>query len=412
MATQDRYYASAQIRKYKTKKKSGWRGQLNFKDKNGEWQKISKTLEAKGRREAEKELEAWREEMESQAQFDLKGYTKARTVSEFVGQYIDTLEYSQSIAASTVYDYRKQLKHIAAQFEDTLVGDIDPDMVQAWINGLLKDGLHPSTVKKILNLLKAAYKDAVNKRAIPYSPIAAVKAPKVQRKEPNALTKEAIGRLISYLDIAAETPNNLAIRLALVTGMRESEVCGLQWRNVDLKARTLHVRTVIGSDGSKTYVKDPKTTSSRRDIPLDEQMTALLKRRRIDMAEQCMEAGIPMNPELYVFGSIDGAYLHPHALWSYWRTISSSLGLIGTEGKAPVFHDLRHTFATTAIASGTDVKSVSSIMGHSNAAMTLNIYATADAEAKRNAMENVSRVINEVPKDAEILSLKRTGTEN
>ena len=77
-----------------------------------------------------------------------------------------------------------------------------------------------------------------------------------------------------------------------------------------------------------------------------------------------------------------------------------------------MFHDLRHTFATAAITSGADVKSVSSILGHANAAMTLNIYASADAEAKRRAMERASKEISSGQKPREILELaKETADE-
>lgn len=407
MAKAETYYKSAQLRTYK----GSWRGQLKYKDSDGNWRNISKVLDAKGKREAQKELEAWHAEMEREAQFELKGYSKARTVGAFVAQYIDTLEHSETITTSTAYGYRKHLKYINAQFSKTLIGEIDPDTVQAWLNGMLNDGYSTSTVKKTFNLLHAAYKDAVARRAIPYNPLGAVKAPKTKQQEPNALDREGMQRLVSYLDIAAETPTTLAIRLALVTGMREGEICGLRWRDVDLKAQIVRVRTVIGQTNT-TYVKEPKTRGSRRDIPIDEQTAALLKNRRMAMAEQCMEAGVPMAPELYVFGNIDGSYLKPNRLWRDWKAISSSLGLVGTEGKAPTFHDLRHTFATAAIASGADVKSVSSIMGHANAAMTLNIYASADAEAKRRTMESVSKVITEAPKEAEILALGKTGTEN
>ena len=99
--------------------------------------------------------------------------------------------------------------------------------------------------------------------------------------------------------------------------------------------------------------------------------------------------------------------MHPHHLWRQWSALAKSLGLKGRDGKPPAFHDLRHTFATAAIAAGTDIKSVSSILGHANAAMTLNIYAAADAQAKRKAMESISATFIADPRDGEILSLDR-----
>ena len=112
-----------------------------------------------------------------------------------------------------------------------------------------------------------------------------------------------------------------------------------------------------------------------------------------------------------MLGKVDGSNLAPHALWEAWKAIAASLGLVGTQGKVPTFHDLRHTFATAAISEGVDVKSVSSILGHTNAAMTLNIYASADPDAKRRAAETVSEAMERKPKDATIIQLK-TGTDD
>ena len=130
------------------------------------------------------------------------------------------------------------------------------------------------------------------------------------------------------------------------------------------------------------------------------------------MMEECMEAGIAMTPDLHVIGRIDGSYMSPHSLWREWKAISKSLGLVGMEGKPPAFHDLRHTFATAAIKSGADVKSVSSILGHANAAMTLNIYANADAEAKRRAMERATEEIASGPIPEDMLELGSTSIDN
>jgi integrase len=73
--------------------------------------------------------------------------------------------------------------------------------------------------------------------------------------------------------------------------------------------------------------------------------------------------------------------------------LSNAFGLIGTQGRKITFHDLRHSFATRAIAAGADVKAVAAVLGHANAAITLNVNADADAESKRRASELVARAI-------------------
>lgn len=401
-------YTSAYLRRGENGK---WRAQLKYKDESGKWRSKSKVLKATGKREAQKELDAWRAEMEEEASYETPGARKAGDVSEFVTLYIDTLEHSKSVERSTIAPYRAMQKHIAAGLRGIPYRKLDSDAAQAWVNSMAADGYAASTIRKALNLLKAAYKDAVNRHMLPYSPIEAVKTPKLKKEEPNALDPAQRAKLMAYLDIAGETPVNIAIRLALHTGMREQELCGLRWKDVDLKAGVLRVRNVIGRDGGRTYEKEPKTGGSRRDIPIPPEIAALLRSRRADMAEECMEAGVGLTADHHVLGRIDGRYMAPHSLWREWKAIARSLGLVGTSGKTPTFHDLRHTYATAAIASGADVKSVSSILGHANAAMTLNIYASADEEAKRRTMERVSRALNDAPKPAEILQLGKTGTE-
>lgn len=391
----------------------GYKGRLNYKD-GDKWRAKVKRLAATGKREAKAELEKWRAEMETEAEAEAEqpGVSRPGNVGEFVEQYIDTLELSQAVERSTLTPYRALLKHIKAGIGDMEFNQLDPDTAQAWVNGMAADGYAPSTVRKALNLLKAAYADGVERRVLPYNPVAPVRAPKLKKREPNALDPEQRGRLLAYLEVAGNTPTNIAIRMALLTGMREGELCGLRWRDVDLKGGALHIRNVIGRDGGKTYEKEPKTGGSRRDVPLSPELARMLRDRRGDMAEQCMEAGVPLTPGHYVLGTIDGRYMAPHSLWREWKAIAKSLGLVGTEGRTPTFHDLRHTFATAAIASGADVKSVSSILGHANAAMTLNVYASADAEAKRRTMDEVSRVMEQAPKPADILRLDRTGTDD
>lgn len=401
-------YTSAQLVQTAT----GYKGRLNYKDGTGKWRAKYKKLDANGKREAQRELDAWRAEMEEAAQWEIPGARKPGNVGEFVAQYIDTLEHSHAVERSTLTPYRAMQKHIAAGLGSVPFEKLDSDTVQAWVNGMSGDGYAVSTIRKAFNLLKAAYTDAVNRRALPYNPLEAVKLPKQTKKEPNALDAKQRAKLLAYLDIAGDTPVNLAIRLAINTGMREQELCGMRWKDVDLKEGVIHVRNVIGRDGGRTYEKEPKTGGSRRDVPISSDVAAILKSRRAEMAEQCMEAGVPLTMDHHVLGRIDGTYMSPHTLWRDWKAMAKSLGLVGTEGKTPTFHDLRHTFATAAIASGADVKSVSSILGHANAAMTLNIYATADAEAKRRTMERAARAIAEAPKPAEILDIGKTGTDN
>lgn len=401
------FYSSAYLRERKGR---GWIGVLSYKDESGKWRKREKSLDAKGKREASKELDEWRDDMEAEAE-SASILAPAETVIDYVSRYVDTLEASGSIERSTATVYHAMLKHIDGELGSLRLESLGAESAQAWVNSMVSNGYAASTVRKAFNLLKAAMTHAEDTGRIVKNPLRTVKLPKIPKKEPNALDASQRARLVSFLDIAAQTPVNLGVRLALFTGMREGEICGLQWKNVDLESGVIRIRTVIGRDGGKTYEKEPKTGGSRRDIPVSGSTTEALKAWRADTAKRCLEAGIPFSNDLYVLGKVDGSNLAPHALWEAWKAIAASLGLVGTQGKVPTFHDLRHTFATAAISEGVDVKSVSSILGHTNAAMTLNIYASADPDAKRRAAETVSEAMERKPKGATIIQLK-TGTDD
>lgn len=134
--------------------------------------------------------------------------------------------------------------------------------------------------------------------------------------------------------------------------------------------------------------------------------------------EEAVAAGLSRDtlPGLFVVGNVDGTFMQPHYLSSRWRKAADALELVGTQGKRPTFHDLRHTFATSAIAHGVDVKTVSSMMGHANAAMTMNTYADADPDAKKRGAETVARALQSEAlkheRDGQVLELPKTGTED
>lgn len=198
--------------------------------------------------------------------------------------------------------------------------------------------------------------------------------------------------------MAADTPFNLAVQIALMTGMRQGEICGLRWGDVDFMGRTIWVRRAVARDGGKTYVKTPKTKSSIRDIPIADALAEVLMSRYRSMQTARAEVGLDASPkammQLYVIGEIDGSYHNVHMIWKQWNALAKSLGLVGTQGTVPAFHDLRHTFATYAIAEGVDVKTVSSILGHANASMTLDVYASADSDSKRAAAKTIDDVMS------------------
>lgn len=146
----------------------------------------------------------------------------------------------------------------------------------------------------------------------------------------------------------------------LTTGLRRGEICGLMWQDFDEKNNTLKVcRTLHSKKLGVFSLGDTKTGTGTRTIVLPQSTAELLRRRRGKSISQWIFHN-PVMPELPV---------SPGSAYTHLKTLLKRAGLPSIR-----FHDLRHTFATHALASGVDAKTLSGILGHTNASFTLDTY--------------------------------------
>lgn len=369
---------------------------LSYKDPEGVQRKKTRTYKSDTptltRDEAIDALKAWGMQLEAELQG--KAYQPtAPTVSEYMGAYIEGRAHK--IERRTVAEY----KSLTNRFIDPALGayqidQLQPDLVQKWVNDCAKD-YAPRTVRKALVLLRSAMKQAIERDLIAKDPTRTVEAPKVPTTNPNALGASERAKVLRFVAIEPADPMNMAVSMALLMGMRRGEICALRWRNVDLDAQTLEIREALGRDDTATgsehwYIKEPKTGGSRRTLYIPDALIDPL-RERLGAAKGEAAKFRADYLDYFVVGFADGSPMNGDQLTTKWRATAKALNLVGTQGKTPTFHDLRHTFATAAITNqSADIKTVSSMMGHSNAAMTLNIYASADPEAKRKASQSIA----------------------
>lgn len=396
-----------------------WRARAKYKDTSGRWRAKTKTLAGvSGKRAAEAAAREWFDALNAAQDED---GTETVPVVQSVGDYLAAYVDGCSVYAepSTVNSYRYILRRQVEPYplNGIALDALGPSDVRVWL-AALADDYGAATISKAFVLVRSAMRQAVNDGRLGRNPTDGVKPPKRKRPEPNALRDEDRRRVASALASAAQTPDMVGATIALYTGMREGEICALRWRNVDLRAGTLDVREAVGKDGGRWYLKEPKTGGSRRTVAFPEPVARSLRARRSRMIEEAMAAGVPFSSDMFVLGRIDSdevtgdyKFMQPHALWERWRAFSDLLGLVGTQGRRVTFHDLRHTYATAAIAAGVDVKTVSSQLGHANAAMTLNTYADADPDAKRRGADAVAEAMAGGTAQADVLTFRPTGTE-
>ncbi|MDD7583905.1 MAG: tyrosine-type recombinase/integrase [Coriobacteriaceae bacterium] len=373
-----------------------WRGGLRYKDGSGKWRTVTKTLTATGKRAATRELAEWRGEMEREHdRLEGRGAGASTDTAKYVAAFVDALERGAAIERSTVRGYRSTLTHIRREFEGTALADLEPARIQAWEIGLTESGLSSSTVGKAHRLLKQALSHAVNAGDLERNPMATVKPPKRQPKHAgiNALDSTGYRRTLERLNELNQTTTTVAATLALCTGLREGEICGLQWGDLNAESGALRVERSIGEGPGGSYVKRPKTDRART-IYLPRPALDALRVWRFTKATEWQEFGLDgPSAHDYIIGYPDGRYLPPTVLSREWNALSKALGVMGTAGRRCTFHDLRHTWATLFIASGGDAVTAANNLGHASPSMTLNIYAAADPNAQRQAPRLIEGII-------------------
>lgn len=402
-----------------SKRGKKWYGQIRVKrDGEKRWSTIAKTFDIesdprtnKGKKDAEKALSEWRAE--------LVAASGAPGTDSLLGVFIDRyLEYKEkggTVERSTLAGYRADARNVRKFMPGVTLGDLSAERVERWLADMITQDVPPNTAKKACNFLSRVCAYAVKVGAIPVNPCAGVERPKATKAKPNPLDENSLKRLNTALDAAGHSPQLDGIRLALLTGMRRGELCGLRWSDVDTKARTITVRNAIGHDNGTPYEKKPKNDGSERVIEYGDAVAAVLKARFEEQAGACLALGVPCGGKLYVLGKATsqeqagGSWLSPNYLSKQFHMLAEMLDLKGTQGTRPVLHDLRHTFATHALANGADIESVASLLGHKNASMTLDVYADALPSNRRAVMENVGEILSQKAEPGTVVGFPSKG---
>lgn len=387
------FYTSASIQRNGNR----WRAFLNYQD--GEMRrKISKTLEATGKREARREADQWLAEENKRMERDAKRGALAvkggkQLVTAYVAEFIDIQERAKAIQPSTIRGYRGSLKYIERGFKGVKMEDLAPEMIREWEAELTEMGYSSSTVGKAHRLLKQVCTFAAGNKVIDEVPFFQVKPPRRENKKKgiNALDRDARHALIERLEMMDLTRTTVSAYIALWTGLRRGEVCALQWRDYDEQAKTLKVRQAIGEGKGGDYVKDPKTHKERT-LSIGPTLAGILARWKVVQRDQFAECMATLTRDSYIVGDAEGFY-SPTYLSREWAALTRAFGIKGTEGRLPTFHDLRHSYATTGIAGGIDPVTVANGLGHSKPSMTLDVYAALDPNAQRESAKRFEELM-------------------
>ena len=240
------------------------------------------------------------------------------------------------------------------------------------------NGLSANFVNTVISVVQNSLKTAYLIGLIPKYVADKIKRPKKVEKPVNCFSTLEQKKIEEYV-LKSSNDKLFGVVLCLYTGIRIGELLALTWKDIDLEKGILFVsKTCYDGNDGENYIRiidTPKTSCSCRIIPLPKQILPLLKalKERLKCEYVIVDNGKP------VF------------VRSYQRTFELMLKKIGIPNKC--FHSLRHTFATRAIECGMDVKTLSEVLGHKNATITLNRYVHSLFEHKIDMMNRLGMLL-------------------
>ena len=308
-----------------------------------------------------------------------------------VGEWLPAMR--ATVRSSTLDHYATQVtSYVVPRMGGVGLQRLGSARLNAFYADLLADGradgtggLSPKSVRHVHTMLHKALADAVRWGLLAKNPADAADPPKPARTEMKVWEP---AQLRTFLDHVANDRLYAAWMLLVTTGMRRGEVIGLRWSDVDLPNRRVSVVQTLTSVDYKVVVSKPKTARGRRAVALDVATAAALKvhgtlqkRERLARGETWIDSGL-------VFTREDGAPLHPHRFSEWFVKLAVEAGLPRIR-----LHDLRHSYATAALAVGIPAKIVSERLGHASIAITLDTYSHVLPSMQVDAAEKVAGLI-------------------
>lgn len=364
---------------------------ITYKNENGD-SKRKLFTSTKTAKEAKAKAKAFLETLENKADVEAT-MTLGAWLVKWLNEYqlnsikIKTYERYQSLINKNILPYA--ISNISLQNLSSV--ELQRHFNALLINGgMNQQGLAPRSVNATRRLLIAALNVAIDSGLIEKNPADKTKALKTDLPEIHVLSHEEGHKLINTA-LRYGRPAWLVIVLALGTGMRISEIYGMEWDNVDLAGKQLRVDKIVVTTAKGIHIQNSaKTRSSRRTIPLPDFVCAALKRYRLWQKVQDLRHGSNYQQYNWVLANAEGQPRSPNSFSAHqYKEILKEAGL----SRSVRIHDLRHTHATWLLEAGINVKVVSERLGHSSCRITLDTYSHVMRTMQEQAVEALNVIM-------------------
>ena len=310
--------------------------------------------------------------------FEPSRLTVAEWLTTWLSEYV-----APSCKPLTLSTYQSRADtHILPALGKIKLTALNATQIQTFYNDLQREqGLSPKTIKNVHGILHKALDQAVKLRYIGLNPADACTLPRMEKKEIKPLSEDEIAAFLR--EIAEGEPLRNLFTVALFTGMREGEICGLAWDAVNFIDGTITVRQQLCKEkkkGGVHYIAATKNDKSRTLTVAPFVMEILKEVFREQSVQRSLAGSAWANDWNLVFTNALGEHIVPQTALKRFKAVAERIGRPDAR-----FHDLRHTYAVTALQEGDDVKTVQENLGHATASFTLDVYGHVSEKMKKES---------------------------
>jgi len=291
-------------------------------------------------------------------------------------------------APTTHAMYERTLRNHIRPRLNVRVSSLTPKVLQTFADGtagaIAHHGTDGSATNRVaITMIRAALRWAgrYDVGMIPVNPIRDL--PLDMLEGPRRRDAMSLEDAVKLLKAARGKPSEIVWRLLLETGARRGEITGLNWSEINFRTGVVTIRKIASPESGGLYLSNRTKGKAKREIPISPALLATLKALKEERGARTSD---PV--------AIDAKGLtRPSfgAIRYWWKKDCAEAGVTG---HSP--HSLRHTFATTALEAGVDVKVVSSILGHASTAVTSEIYTHVTGSMQRDAVLKVAGEISKL----------------
>jgi integrase len=359
--------------------------------KNGKWQARVQWVNANGKRQSIAKNCASRAEADAELEQILADLQKAfaapfavKTFNELFDAYLEIIR--PTVKEQTYYLYERIIKsYLRGEFGALPIDALDVFTLEKFYVSLQKK-YAPETIFKIHTQLKSALRRARLWKWVSDNPAEYVKPPKRAKSAKDTLTVEELN---AFFAACPDNRSRAMWTFFALTGGRASEVLAARWRDIDFTAKTFRVEQVLIQTKQVKRFDVPKTTHSRRTIPLSDDLLLILKKHKTEQNIERLKTGDKWQDNDLVFPYRSGKPQRLSNIGEKCTLIATAAGIV----KKVHPHLFRHTWATLSLQAGVNIKVLSGILGHASVKISLDVYSHINLSDKSEAIGRMSDLI-------------------